>query len=259
MPFAVAGQGPPVLFLHGWGLTPHTYRPAVERLADNGVQVFAPVLPGFGGTTELPPAQRNLPGYARWVEQFLDAAGIDEPVTIVGHSFGGGIAIQSAHDLPRRVARLVLVNSVGGGAWAPRGQLTRSIRERPLRDWAASGVLEALSAHAPLPVMASMTTAAVANLLRNPRALWRSAQLARFADLRRELDELANRNLPVALIWGHNDKVIPPTSFQSMTRTLRHALIFTVAGTHGWLISDPDTFGDVTKHVFAAWSAQDAA
>ncbi|MFC9768377.1 alpha/beta fold hydrolase [Rhodococcus jostii] len=248
-----------MVFLHGWGLTPHPYCPAVERLAEHDVQVFAPSLPGFGGTAELPPAERNLPGYARWVKQFLNAAGIDEAVMVVGHSFGGGIAIQSAYHLPARVARLVLVNSVGGATFTPSKQSARPIRERPLRDWAAAGALEALSTRSSLPAVATMTAAAMTNILHNPRALWRTAQLARNADLREELDELANRDLPVAVIWGRDDKVIPQSSFESVRIAVRNALILEVTGAHGWLISDPDSFGNAMEQVFTTWSTQDAA
>ena len=57
--------------------------------------------------------QRTLAGYAAWVERFLDALGADEPVLVLGHSFGGGIATRFAHDRPERVRYLVLLNSVG--------------------------------------------------------------------------------------------------------------------------------------------------
>ncbi|MCW0193363.1 MAG: alpha/beta fold hydrolase [Rhodococcus sp.] len=73
--------------------------------------------------------------------RFLDAAGVTGPVTVVGHSFGGGVATAVARDFPTRVSRLVLVNSVGGQE--------RPIRERPWWNWCGSAMVEAAeSVHA---------------------------------------------------------------------------------------------------------------
>src|SRR3954451_19017974 len=111
--YGVGGRGLPVLFLHGWGLGQHTYKRALKRLAHLGCQVFAPALPGFGGTAELPASQISFAGYAHWAAEFLESVRVDEPVFLVGHSFGGGVAIKLAHDYPQLVRYLVLVNSVG--------------------------------------------------------------------------------------------------------------------------------------------------
>src|SRR5215218_7796952 len=111
--YGEAGEGLPVLFLHGWGLGQHSYKRALKRLVQLGCRVFAPALPGFGGTAELPKDEFSLVGYAAWVERFLQAVEVDEPVFLMGHSFGGGVAIQFAHDHTKRVRTLVLVNSVG--------------------------------------------------------------------------------------------------------------------------------------------------
>src|SRR5688500_7867632 len=106
--------GLPVLFLHGWALGSHSYKRSLKRLVGLGCEVFAPALPGFGGTADLPVDQFSIDGYAGWVADFLDAVGVDERAFVIGHSFGGCVAIQTAHDHPDRVRTLVLVNSVGG-------------------------------------------------------------------------------------------------------------------------------------------------
>src|SRR4030088_1750710 len=112
--YGTAGEGLPVLFLHGWALGQHAYKRALKRLVHLGCQVFAPALPGFGGTADLPKSEFSLAGFAAWVDGFLTAVDIDEPVFLIGHSFGGGVAIQTASDFPDRVRSLVLVNSLGG-------------------------------------------------------------------------------------------------------------------------------------------------
>jgi pimeloyl-ACP methyl ester carboxylesterase len=118
---AGGGDGLPVLFLHGWGLAQHSYKRPLNRLARMGCRVYAPAQPGFGGTPDLPGDQFEFGGYAAWAAAFLDAVGVSEPALVIGHSFGGGVAIQLAHDHPERVRSLVLVNSIG--------------TPRPLWDW----------------------------------------------------------------------------------------------------------------------------
>src|SRR5438270_13495518 len=133
--YGVAGEGIPLLFLHGWGLAHHAYKRPLKRLVHLGCRVYAPALPGFGGTANLPKDGLTLAGYAAWADEFLDAVGVTEPLIVVGHSFGGGVAIQVAHDLPRRVRSLVLVNSIGGSAWSGSCGTVRTLTEPPLWDW----------------------------------------------------------------------------------------------------------------------------
>ncbi|MEN0136655.1 MAG: alpha/beta hydrolase [Rhodococcus sp. (in: high G+C Gram-positive bacteria)] len=243
----VVGRGSPVVFLHGWGLTPRVYGRSLEMLAQQGHRVVTPTLPGFGGTPDHAPEDRTFAGYAAWLGRFLDDAGISEPVTLVGHSFGGGVAIQTAHDLPDRVARLVLVNSVGGGAWSSDGWHTRPIGERPLWDWGASMLGEALSIRSIAHTAASLVNGFLPNTLRDPGAVWRIAHLARRADLRRELGVLADRGLPVSLVWGRGDRMIPLASFESLRHALRNPPVHTVTGGHGWLIHDHASFADAVR------------
>src|SRR5438067_10788841 len=60
--YGFAGEGLPVVFLHGWGLGQHAYKRALKRLVRLGCQVFAPALPGLGGTADLPGDGFSLPG-----------------------------------------------------------------------------------------------------------------------------------------------------------------------------------------------------
>ncbi len=57
--------------------------------------------------------QRNIEGYAAWVRAFVDAVGVNDPMVVLGHSFGGGVATKFAHDHADRARYLVVVNSVG--------------------------------------------------------------------------------------------------------------------------------------------------
>jgi pimeloyl-ACP methyl ester carboxylesterase len=247
--YGTAGDGLPVLFLHGWGLGQHSYKRALKRLVQLGCQVYAPALPGFGGTPDLPSKDLSFVGYAAWVQAFLEAVGVHEPVFAVGHSFGGGVAIKLAHDYPEKVRYLVLVNSVGGSTWSSAGSKVRSMADRPLWDWGIHFPEDIMVRHATriLPVILED---AIPNLLRNPLALWKVANLARRADLTHELGELKRRKLPVVVLWGDKDTLIPRPSFDALCAAIG-SQGEVVAGRHSWLLADPDAFGEVMTNAVA--------
>lgn len=247
--YGVAGRGQPVLFLHGWGLGQHAYRRALGRVAASGLQVWAPALPGFGGTPDLPREQFSLEGYGRWVLGFADAVGLTGPVTLVGHSFGGGVAIRVAADAPDQVARLVVVNSIGGSSWTDGKGVLRAMSERPVWDWGLHLQRDLWPLRQATRVLPVMLEDALPNALRNPRAFWRVARLARRADLSAELELLKQRRTPVVVLWGDADTVIPQSSFISLQAALGDPEVHTVAGNHSWLIADPHGFGEVMTNV----------
>lgn len=246
--YGEAGGGLPVLFLHGWGLGQHAYKRSMKRLVQLGCRVFAPALPGFGGTAELPKRDFSLAGYARWVDLFLEAVGVDEPVFVIGHSFGGGVSIQFAHDVPVRVRSLVLVNSIGGSTWQSAGSVVRSMAQRPLWDWGLHFPRDILPFPQVARVLPVVLEDALPNLLRNPVNLWKVGNLARSADLTPELEELKRRRLPVVVLWGESDRIIPRASFDALCAAIGSDGEV-VTGNHSWLLADPDAFGEVMTNV----------
>ena len=254
--YSVAGTGMPVVLLHGWALAHHTYRDVIASIADQGCRVIAPAMPGFGGTGELASGEFSMGGYARWVAEFLEVLDISEPVVVVGHSFGGGVAIRLAHDYPDRVRSMVLVNSVGGSSWR-KGHLLHSIAERPLWDWGIhfpGDVWPIRQARRVLPVMAEDF---LPNLIRNPRAIIKVANLARRADLRSELEDLRDAGKPITILWASRDGIIPRESFEALC-VAAGVEGTVVEGSHSWLLADPAQFGEViTNDVNIAKIARD--
>ena len=111
--FVLAGKGPAVLLLHGLGCDHTTWSPAVERLSRR-FTVVAPDLLGHGESAK-PRADYTLGGYANGMRDLLALLGIGR-VTVVGHSFGGGVAMQFAYQFPQYAERLMLVAPGGLGA-----------------------------------------------------------------------------------------------------------------------------------------------
>lgn len=248
--YGVAGEGAPLVFVHGWGLGQHAYKRAMKRLVNLGMRVFTPALPGFGGTAELPASEMSMAGYARWLADFMDAVGIAEPAFVIGHSFGGGVSLKLAHDYPDRVKFLVLINSVGGSAWTKNGSVVKQMKERPIWDWGIHFPGDIMPIGQIRKVLPVILEDALPNILRNPVAMWKAANLARQADLRQELENLKERELPILILWGDHDKIITKDSFVDMCEAIgREGDV--ISGGHSWLLADPDAFGEVMTNVLA--------
>jgi pimeloyl-ACP methyl ester carboxylesterase len=107
------GDGPPLVLLHGITSSSETWGPVLELLGRR-YRVIAPDLIGHGDSAK--PRGDYSPGaYASGVRDLLAALGHDH-VNIVGHSMGGGVAMQFAYQFPERCKRLILVCSGGLGA-----------------------------------------------------------------------------------------------------------------------------------------------
>jgi pimeloyl-ACP methyl ester carboxylesterase len=107
-----AGSGPALLLLHGITDSSATWEGVAPQLAEH-FTLIAPDLLGHGESA-TPRGDYSLGAHASGVRDVLTALGI-ERATVVGHSLGGGIAMQFAYQFPERCERLVLVSSGGLG------------------------------------------------------------------------------------------------------------------------------------------------
>lgn len=223
---------PPLLFLHGWGLSPACYADGLCRLTAAGVRVVAPCLPGFGGSDPLPLRRSGLADHAHRIARLLEVLGEDGPVFVAAHSFGGGIALQLATDRPGLVRSLTLVNSVGGGVPA---------------DWPAR-VLGALGELDPRSVARSATSvlrAFLPNLRRAPVTLAHAAVVALTASLADQARALVLGGTPVLFVWGDDDRLIARGSLADVVGQLPAQVVH---GRHGWLLAEPAAFAELVRN-----------
>ena len=103
-----AASGEPLLMLHGWGANSLSFMGAASLLEER-YRTLAPDLPGFG-FSEAPPEAWGSADYARAVAGLPKSAGY-ESVSVIGHSFGGKVALALATEYPELVKKLVLVAS----------------------------------------------------------------------------------------------------------------------------------------------------
>jgi pimeloyl-ACP methyl ester carboxylesterase len=110
--FRRAGRGPAILLIHGIAGSSRTWEKVIPLLAQD-FTVIAPDLIGHG-QSDKPPGDYSLGAHASALRDLLSILDIDR-ATIVGQSFGGGVAMQLSYQYPESCERLVLVGSGGLG------------------------------------------------------------------------------------------------------------------------------------------------
>jgi pimeloyl-ACP methyl ester carboxylesterase len=222
------GAGPPVLLLHGWGASSELFAPHLALLGPH-YDLIAPDFPGFGKTPP-PPTGWAVDDYAAWTLQILDRLQI-ERAHIVGHSFGGRIAIALASGHPARVGKLVLTGSAG---IRPARSLAYHARVRLFklaRKLAGAGLVPAPlreRARAYVQAQGSGDYQAASGTVRQ------SFVRVVNEDLRTRLPQISASTL---LIWGELDQEAPLADGQLMERLIPDAglVVFAGAGHYAYL------------------------
>ncbi len=223
--YRVAGdpQLPVVLLVHGITSSSATWDPVMSLLAEQA-HVVAPDLYGHG-LSDVPGADFSLGGFATQLRDLMDTLGHDR-ATVVGHSLGGGVAMQFAYQYIERCERLVLVDSGGFGREVSRALRAGTlpgvelvlpvIANRPVRNAgvAASRLLSRLPVR-PRPRPSTL------EVVRGYSTLAESPSRAAFVHTLRSVVEPGGQRIsavdrlylvegrPTLIVWGARDTVIP--------------------------------------------------
>lgn len=109
--YKISGGGKPLLILHGWGGSSNSWDKIREILSKKGYRVVSPDFPGFG-KSQNPDFPWNLDDYVEWATGMIKYAELENFV-LIGHSFGGRVAIKIAARYPDMVRRLILCSPAG--------------------------------------------------------------------------------------------------------------------------------------------------
>lgn len=127
MHVAEAGEGFPVVFIHGFPELWYSWRHQIQALSEAGFRAIAPDMRGYGGTdAPRDPHQYTMKILTADMAGLLDALGIEKAV-FVGHDWGGAVLWQMGLRYPERVERLVGLNTPFGGAGG--GRVTENLRD----------------------------------------------------------------------------------------------------------------------------------
>ncbi|NQU37445.1 MAG: alpha/beta fold hydrolase [Actinobacteria bacterium] len=240
--YVVAGSGPAVLLIHGIGSRHETWLPIMGELAKK-YTVIAPDLLGHGQSAK-PRADYSIGGYANGLRDLLTYLGIDR-VSVVGHSLGGGIAMQFAYQFPQRTDRVVLIGTGGLGPEVnpiiplctfPGAGLTLSaLAAAPIRR---IGVPLLRTLHRTgLPMTADLAELAIVyDDMGTVDARQAFSHVIRaIVDWRGQIVTMKDRAylteyIPTMVLWGERDTVIPVAHAQVAREVLAHARVEVLPG-----------------------------
>jgi pimeloyl-ACP methyl ester carboxylesterase len=229
------GVGEVLLLIHGMGGSSKTWSAVIPMLAMK-YRVIAPDLLGHG-QSDKPRGDYSVGAFAVLLRDLLDALDIPQ-VTIIGHSLGGGIAMQFAHQHRQYCKRIVLISSGGFG-----GDVGRALR-----------LLSLPGSELVLPVIASRPAVLAGNALRalmgssnrfqaSPSLSNRDNRQAFLRTLRSVVDFrgqavsalnrlCSNAVLPALIISGDQDRVIPVEHARAAHRTMPNSRLNIIPGVH---------------------------
>jgi pimeloyl-ACP methyl ester carboxylesterase len=232
--YRTGGSGPLLVLIHGITSNSATWDRVLPRLARR-YTVLAPDLLGHGRSDKLR-GDYSVGAHANTVRDLLDALG-HRSATFVGHSLGGGVALQLAYQYPERVERLVLVAPGGFGR-----EVTVLLRAASLPG---SGPVLALAASRPVVEAGTLLAGALGRLglqgstdleeLGRAYALLadRASRLAFIHTLRSVVDHDGQRvsaldrievvkQFPSLIVWGERDRIVPAHHGENVHREVPH-------------------------------------
>jgi pimeloyl-ACP methyl ester carboxylesterase len=238
--FRMRGSGEPLLMLHGWGQSSLSFMGAASALEEH-FRLLMPDLPGFG-FSEAPKEAWGSAEYARVVAELPRAAGFDS-VNVLGHSFGGKVALALATAYPELVKRLVIVAS--------------PIVRLPLEP----GARGRSKTYETVRTVAKLLPPLRERILAWGRNRYGSADYRAAGPLRPTLVRVVNENwrtalpavqAPVLLIWGSEDAEVPLRVAEEAMAELPRAELRVIEGAgHFPFLDEPEAFSEAVRTFLA--------
>lgn len=235
--YTVSGHGPDMILMHGWGCQASTLQ-SIDKVAAETHTVYNIDFPGFGSSQE-PPEVWGVEDYARMLREFIERNGITDPV-LLGHSFGGRVAIVYASEYP--VSKVILVDAAGV---KPR---------RSLRYYLKVYSFKAMKRIAPLV----MGKKKAAEYIERQRAKRGSSDYSSSSPMMRAvMSKVVNEDLrnlmpkikaPTLLVWGENDTATPIRDARIMEKLIPGAGLVSFPGCgHYSFLDNPVQFAAVLR------------
>ena len=232
--FIEAGEGDPVILLHGLMGGLSNFDNTVKYFSEKGYKVFVPVLPIY----DLPVLNTNLTTIAKYVAKFIEEK-VGRPATIVGNSMGGHVGLILTLARPELVENLVLTGS-SGLYERPFGD---SFPRKSDKDYIRKKTEEVF--YDP-KVATSELVEEVFSVVNDRMKGIKTVMLARSAIKHNMLNDLPKITIPVCLIWGKQDNVTPPDVAVDMHKSLPNSDLYWIDHCgHAAMMEKPTEFNDI--------------
>jgi pimeloyl-ACP methyl ester carboxylesterase len=235
-----AGNGPPLILLHGFIVDRRTWRPQIEDLSRD-FDVIAWDAPGCGESSD-PPEEFSMAEFANCLNELMEHAGVTW-AHLLGLSWGGTLAVEFHRMYPEKALSLILADTYAGwtgslGREAAEQRLARCLRESELsaEEWVPEWAPDAFSSGAPKDLVGEF--AAIMSDF-HPVG-FRAMSRAVFPDFSTHIE---NIEVPALLIWGEGDSRSPLSVGEMMRDRIRGSkLVVIPAAGHVSNIEQPERF-----------------
>lgn len=191
--YQTIGEGKPLLILHGWGSKSDRWQTTAKSLAGRGYEVIIPDLPGFGQSGS-PETVWSLSDYSNFVNKFAEKLGLDS-FNLLGHSFGGNVAITYSLRYPEKINRMFLVGAA-------------AIRAETVKKKTTYGLTRVFKFLKYVPfVRRFFYRFIIKSDYPSTKGIMRDIYLK---TLKEDLsDKLSEVKVPTLIIWGEKDDITP--------------------------------------------------
>ena len=253
---AVAGEGIPLVVVHGFSAEGFLYAQTLSRLVGMGFKVIAVDTAGHGNTQGLPYDGQTLGHYSDLLGRILDELGIQRAI-LAGHSMGGRLVCQLAAQRPERTIAVLLIDAIVGDTWDKMVYLFRvappllaAVGAALLIDTA--GVIPFFGDPRQAAKLVRLLAPTIAGHLVQP---WRLAgpmvSILRSRSSRYALNELGDREVPVFAIHGDHDFAVPYRTAREAAARARGTLVTVEGGGHSWILRDPETLPAIVAELMS--------
>jgi pimeloyl-ACP methyl ester carboxylesterase len=262
--YRTVGSGPPVVLIHGMVNSSRHWKDVAMRLAGR-YRVVAPDLIGHGDSA-TPRGDYSLGAHAAAIRDLLTAIGI-ERATVVGHSLGGGVAMQFFWQFPQRVERLALISSGGLGREVSPLLRAAALPGASAALWVAAQprVLDVLDGVGErLDTRGQGHGTYVRAVVRALRPLEGAGARAAFLHTLRSVIDIRGQRVsaidrlyllgpvPTLLVWGERDRTIPIEHGRAAHEAIPNSRFHTLArAAHFPHLEDPEGLAKVLDEFIA--------
>ncbi len=227
-------NGPVLVLVHGLSTPSFVWRDMLPELVQAGFRVLT--FDHFGrGFSEYPGQAQTSDFFVKELDELLELLGVQDPVTLLGYSMGGGIVASFAALQPHRIGRLILLapvglrSNLGGffttlllmpvigdmlmGLFGPR-RFRKGLRMSASEENVDSAMIDMQIAETRQPAFAGAVLSSLRHVIRT--------------DLRPAHEKLAKAGVPILAIFGEKDTVIPISSAQILRQRIPQAQIVVV-------------------------------
>lgn len=231
---------PPLVILHGWGLSGNRFAPLEAELKKKGFTVYAPDLPGFG-KSEIPSHPLNLNDYVKYLDDYFKSKNITGPV-LIGHSFGGRVSLKYCEMYPKYVRALILSGTPG---------FTPIPKKKLMLFIALAKIGKIIFSLPPLHLFHDAVRSWYYYVV-GAKEFFRAEGTMRdtFKNIVQEdlISAMEAVSIPCLLLWGEFDIIVPTPIASRMHRVIEGSeLVIIPDKDHGVPFKEPEIFSDYVE------------